>query len=209
MAKAKSTKLRVLHTLYALHKYTDEKHGLNSYTLNDYLKPYNLDCTCNKYFRNTIKALREFGIDVQRKNGVWIKNRPLTNEILQFINFAITTNPHVSKEQATDALNSLKPYVTIYQEGLLDNRIDAKSERNDGEALYQNCCIIQKAIINNGQIKFTYCNTTTHHPKCSLFSPKSIYIDNNRLFVSGYNHSKESDEEIELGSFANVKLINK
>ncbi len=209
MAKAKSTKLRVLHTLYALHKYTDKKHGLNSFTLNDYLKQYNLDCSGNKYFRSIIKALREFGVDVQRKNGVWIKNRHLTDEILQLINFAVTTNPHVSKEQATDVLNCLKPYVTIYQEEILDNYVEVKTISKNSETLLQNSCIIQKAIINEKQIKFTSCNTSSPCSPRMIFSPKSIYKDDNRLFLSGYNHTKQVEEEVELVTLTNVKLIKK
>lgn len=209
MAKAKSTKLRFLYTLYALHKYTDEKHGLNSFTLNDYLKQYNLDCSGNKYFRNTIKALREFGVDVQRKNGVRIKDRPLTDEILQLINFAVITSPLISKDQASDVMNSLKPFVTLYQEKLLDNYVEIKAIRENSEMLYQNCCIIQKAILNNKLIKFTNCNTSSPRSKCTAFSPKCIYKDDNRLFLFGYNHTKQVEEEVELVTLANVTLIKR
>ena len=43
--KAKSMKMRFLITLYALFRHSDEDHRLNTSKINEFLRPYQLDCT--------------------------------------------------------------------------------------------------------------------------------------------------------------------
>ena len=128
MAKPKSMKLRTLVTLHALFKHSDATHRMNSIKLNDFLRPYNLDCT-SRVLNDTVRVLREFGVDVRNKGvwenqGIWIQDRPLPDAELNQLIFAVTTNPHLSKSQATEILQNLQPFVTVYQEHLLQGFVD-------------------------------------------------------------------------------------
>ena len=207
MVKAKSIKLRIFITLQALTKHADKNHGLNSLTLNEYLRPYGLDCS-NKYFRNTIKALREFGVDVKRKNGVWINNRPLTDERLQILAFALSTNPYITKEQAEEVLEGVKPFITIYQEELLNNYVSLSATNVSDNSLYTNYSVIKKALLNNAQIKFTTFNSERiPQNKYTVFTPKSICQNKNGLYLIGSNHSTNRSEKVALKAIYNVKLV--
>ena len=128
MAKPKSLKLRTLVTLHALWKHSDANHRMNTVKLNEHLRPYNVGCTTSRVLNDTVRILREWGMDVRSKGvwenqGIWIENRPLPDHELSRLIFAVTTNPHLSKDQASDILQSLKPFVTVYQEHLLQGRV--------------------------------------------------------------------------------------
>ncbi len=121
--KVKSAKLRTFAILYAFYKYSDEKHRLNSSSLNKLLAPYGLECD-KSVIRNTVKRLREFGVNVGYKGfwgtaGFWLADRPLSDDKLNELIYAVRSNPNLSTEQANSILNSLKPLVTVYQENLL------------------------------------------------------------------------------------------
>ncbi len=121
--KVRSVKLRTFAILHIFYKYTDEKHRLNSRKLNEYLAPYGLECD-KGVIRDTVKRLREFGVDVGYKGfwgtaGYWIKDRPLEDKALKKLVAAVTTNPNVSQEDKTEILASLRPLVTVYQEYML------------------------------------------------------------------------------------------
>ena len=174
MAKPKSTKLRIFIALQVLFKCTDEKHGLNSIKLNKFLEPYNLDCSF-KFFKSMIRDLRAFGVDVQRKNGVWIKNPPITEDNLQKVIFAVSTNPLLSKEEATDILQTLKPVVTIYQEEDLEGYVEKKHQTEPNNRLFEICSTIQKAIRTSAKIRYTTDEINPNIPsKYRLLTPVNI-----------------------------------
>lgn len=124
MSKRKMLKLTTIISLYALFKHTDEEHRLNSVKLNEFLRPYGLECSGYKTLNKTIKALRMLGVEIKCKGwgsdkGFYVVNRPLNNDELNILVYAVTTNPNLSNEQIDEVLQSIKPFVTVYQEGLL------------------------------------------------------------------------------------------
>lgn len=136
--KAKSTKLRLLITLHTLYKHSDAEHRINTVQLNEYLKPYGLEYAKGPLGEN-IKSLREFGLDIRFKHGwsdqgFWIEDRPLSPSKLNKLIYAVTSNPRISKGEATDILQDLKPIVTTYQEeelfGIFDTNLIERTNEN-------------------------------------------------------------------------------
>lgn len=203
MRKQKSVKLRIFIALQALFKCTDERHGLNSVILNEFLKPYNLDCK-NTFLRSTAEDLRTFGVDVQRKNGLWVKNHPFTEEKFQKLLFAVSTNPYLSKDEVTEILQNLKPFVTIYQEEYLEGAVDTNTE-TDG-TLYKTFYMLQKAIRTNKTVKYT--TSVPGETKRRMFykySPKAFYHAVDGLYVTGYNHTLKKEQSVKLNAITAVK----
>ena len=208
MAKAKSTKLRIFIALQVLFKCTDEKHGINSFKLNEFLEPHNLDCSY-KFLKSMIRDLRAFGVDVQRKNGVWIKNPPLTEHKLLKIIFAVSTNPLLSKEEATDILQTLKPVVTIYQEEELEGFVEKKHHTEPNDRLFDICSTIQRAIRTGAKIRYTTDEIDPNiPPKYRLLTPANIYQKDICLYVTGLDHKKKADISVDLRTITDVKIVN-
>ena len=223
MAKPKSMKLRTLVTLHALLKYSDADHRMNTVKLNEYLRPYNVGCTTSRVLNDTVRILREFGFDVRNKGiwdnqGVWIENRPLPDHELRRLIFAVTTNPHLSKEQATDILQSLKPFVTVYQEHLLQGLVETCGVEDRDDGFYWTYYVIQEAIAAGRRVRYTvdylrYDKEVQTVAPCrqwaTLFTPKCVYQTNNGLFMVGYNNTDRRVDAVNLEDITSIKLAFK
>ena len=222
MAKPKSLKLRTLVTLHALYKYSDENHRFNTTNLNEHLRPYGLECT-SRVLGETARTLREFGLDVQHKGqwdnqGLWLNNRPLSDAALNRLVFAVSTNPHLSKSQATDILQSLAPLVTVYQEPLLCGTVDTEQAIEPDDTLYWVYSVIQEAITSRRRVRYTVDYTKYNvdnravEPQrqwSTLFTPKCFYQSNKAIYVVGYNHPDQRIEAVNLQNITDVKFAFK
>ncbi len=210
MAKPKSAKLRTLIALHTLYKYTDKEHRMNSLQLNEYLRPYGLECS-NIFLSKLIRAMQEYGIDVYQsgsfeKRGVFVQDHPLSEEQLQKLIFAVTTNPHLSKDQATEILQGLKPFVTVYQEPLLRGTVETDPIMVS-EDLYQTYTIIQEAISSDRRIvfrvdrlKYDKLNQTVEKVQRikMRFTPRYLFQKKGKLYMVGYNSTKQLFEAVDL-----------
>ena len=220
--KVKSTKLRDLITLHTLFKKTDEDHCINSVKLNEYLKPYELECT-PRVLRTTVKTLREFGFDIRVKGGgkrcgIWLGNHPLETSKLKKIIFAIATNPHLSKEQANEILSYLNPLVTVYNEDKLVAITDTNPDLQANDTLYDVYCTISEAISKKRRVRYftehmRYRKETqtlaSRISKGVLFTPKWLYQTKGELYMVGYNNTGERAQAVNLKDIVDIKISPK
>ena len=217
--KAKSMKLRTLITLHALWKHTDENHRLNTIKLNKYLKPYGLECN-GRVLTDTVRVLKGYGFDVQSKGewdnqGVWLADRPLKDDVLDKLIFAVQSNPYLPKEQEKEILTALMPLVTAYQEEKLSQSIIASDKLSSNADIYHIYSVIQEAIRKRRRIvynvEYVQYNKENNLPECrvdvgTLFTPKCIFQAKERLYMFGYNHPDKKLEAVPLESIVGIKL---
>ena len=219
--KAKSLKLRTLITLIVLWKHTDESHRLNTKKLNVYLKPYGLECT-RRVLADTVRVMREYGIDVKTNGswdniGVWLDNKPLRDDVLDKLIFAIATNPYLSKTEEKSILNALYPLVSSFQEEKLSNshNLILRSEKaKANDKLLEIYSVIQQAISCNRRViykvEYIQYDKKKNEPKVrldvgTLFTPRCIYQTKEKIYMFGYNHPDKKMEAVELNDIAEIK----
>lgn len=222
MAKPKSSKMRTLLTLHVLLKYTDAEHTINTNKLNEYLRPYGLDCT-PRVLRDTVRLLREMGFDVrscekQDSQGVWLEDRLLPDCELMKLIFAVTTNPHLSRKEATETLRALKSFLPVYQEPLLQGYVETAQPAMNDNILCEVYSVIHEAITSGYwvRIKIRYtkfsCDTKSieRYHRCEiLFTPRSIYQCNNNLYMIGYDNTDRRMDAINLRDIESIHLAAK
>lgn len=222
MAKPKSMKKRTLVTLHALYKHSDAEHRMNSVKLNEFLRPHGLDCT-SRVLNDTVRVMREVGIDVRNRGewdnqGIWIEDRPLPSHELRRLIFAVTTNPHLSKAQATEILQSLKPLVTVYQENLLQGLVETEPTMEPDDMLYWTFSVIQEAIAAKRRVRYAVDyvkyngqeqTVETKQEWMTLFTPKCLYQTKNQLFMVGYNNTDRRVDAVNLKDITAIKLAFK
>ena len=220
--KQKSMKLRFLVTLHALLKYSDEDHRLNGVKLNEYLRPYGLDCS-SRVLNDTVAVLRDFGLDVRNKGvwdnqGVWIEDRPLPDETLKQLIFAVSTNPYIPQEQAQAILGSLSPFVTVYQEPMLKCGVETADDDWAGAHIIDAYNVIQKAIHENRRVLYTVTNVRYNKETGevyeedeweTLFTPKCVYQTKESIYMVGYNHPDRKVEAVDIRSVTGVRMAFK
>ena len=212
--KPKSTKLRLLLTLQALFKQSDSEHRLTTVKFNEILKPYNLECT-KEVTRDTIRVLREFGFDIRfsgawDNQGFWIEDRPISEQQLHKLIYAVSTNPHISRNEATEILEVLKPFVTTYQEDELVSIVDSDLSDDIHNSLFSNYSVVNKAIQNKLRVRYTTGSLNGNKVKNSiLFTPKYLYHSDQELYMIGYDHALEKIEAVRLRDIMTIRLVRK
>lgn len=220
--KAKSLKLRTLITLHALYKYSDENHRMNSKKLNEHLRPYDLCCT-SRVLGDTIRVLRDYGINVQTKGewekyGIWIKDRPLSGKQFDDLVFAITTNPYISNATADSILKSLAPLVTVYQEPLLKSHVIKERKLYMNPSIYSKYMLICDAINSKRRVRYqtphlkydfdTQC-VSMEKQWPTLFTPKCLYQSGEKLYMVGYNNTDKRTDAVDLSLITDLKIAFK
>lgn len=127
---------------------------------------------------------------------------------MQKIIFAVSTNPLLSKEEATDILQALKPVVTIYQEEELAGYVEKKHHTEQNDRLFDICRTVQHAIRTNSRIRYTTDNINPNiPPQYILFAPTNIYQKDMCLYVKGYDHKKKTDVSVDLRTITDIKSV--
>ena len=222
MAKPKSLKLRFLVTLHALYKYSDKNHRISSTKLNEYLRPYGLECS-RRVLVDTVTALREYGIDIQSQGtwdqrGVWMESRPLSEDVLKQLAFAVSTNPYLSKTQVSESLSALNPFVTAYQEPMLESNIETLGDFKYGKNFFNAYTTVCEALRLKRRLLYTV-NQVGYDRKTgeiysreqwrTLFTPKCLYKANQTIYMVGYNHSDKHVGAVDLSEIVSIKITLK
>lgn len=127
---------------------------------------------------------------------------------MQKIIFAVSTNPLLSKDEATDILQALKPVVTIYQEEELEGYIEKKHHTELNDRLFDICRTVRRAIRTNSRIRYTTDEIDSNiPPQYTLFTPTNIYQKDMCLYVAGYDHKKKTDMSVDLRKIIDIKIV--
>ena len=218
--KAKSMKLRFLVTLSVLFKHTDQNHRMNRTKLNEYLKPYGLECSTGRSLNDTLSVLRDYGLDVRftgawENQGFWIEDRPLQGKTLQALVFAVSSNPYLSNEQATEILSSLRPFVTVFQESMLQSNIETGAIEKGVQNIFTRYSTVSEAIRLGRRVQYTLSRVRYDKETgevfeakewSTLFTPKCLYQTHQKVYMVGYNHPDKRIEAIDLEGVADVKF---
>lgn len=222
MAKPKSVKLRMLIILRTLFKYSDEKHPIYIQEINAHLRPYGLDCN-RRVLNDAVETLKEFGIDVsyatpQYAGKAWITEPLFSDKDIGCFVFALTTNPHIPKAQAAEMLEKIKPFVTVYQEPLLCNKVESPKEKEEDGLLWEVFSTIQEACVSNRKIQYTTDSLRYNKDQTGIatrqstpvrFTPKCFYRVDNELYLVGFRSSSLLPQVINLKDITSVKIQNK
>lgn len=223
MKKANNMKLRTLIALSVLWKYSDENHKLSSPDLSAHLESHGFNYT-KKALTHTVHTLREFGADIcstgreRGRSRVWWANRPLDDDTLDKLVFAVRTNPYITNAQAEDIMSSITPFITVYQEYKLKCSARLSNNLPANENMYRLYSNIQEAIEHNKKVVFTQryikYDKKTGMPveKISsdrIFSPRCICASNDSLYLFGYNHMLKQADAIPLEDISMLRLEQK
>ena len=214
MPKIKSTRQRIVLMLKAFFKHSDAEHPINLVQMNKYLEPYGLEYN-KAIMQETLRDMREAGFDVRTrhkwdKHGAWFESRPLKDEQLSKLIFAVDSNPYLSAEQVTEILQSLAPLVTVYQEP----RLAAMTEKMGGTELppnVQNACMVMSEAIGTKQsVRFRKAlpDTDIFFAKQIYFAPKCMLFDGGRFFAVGVHHERKRIETINLHEITEIELVH-
>ena len=201
---AKSHKIRLILVLYSLIKYSDKEHLLNGPKVNNILKKYNLEYK-GQTLPSTMNLLCLMGFNIKeggnrRSHGYWLDDYPFNEDTVSALNIAISTNPLISPKKSNELLSLITPFVSIYQEDLLEyNHCIANNS-----SIFDKCVLIHKAIVRNYNLRYSLlCNSSEKE----IFKPNKIYFEDTLLYVEGVTENNKKIN-INIQEICDVDIVN-
>ncbi len=206
--KMNSNKIRTVVALQVLYKYSDKNHRACAKKVNDFLKPYDLDCK-NTFFRDTLKKLRYMGFNLKSESktgssGVWLENRPLQDRVLNNLVLSVCTNPLLSNTEVNEILSDLKQLITVYQEPVLNQTIVCE-HANNNPALCEVYSVTCKAINENMRVQYQFTAETLQKP--CVYMPKCFVYRNGRIYLIGFDCRFQKPVAVDLSTASEARIM--
>lgn len=160
MQSANYTKLKLLYLLKFLEQYSDEDNPLSVETLRDLLAQEGINCE-KKSIYSDIKTIREYGVDIITTkvplSGYYIGNRLFQLPEVKLLADAMHSANFITQKKTDELMEKICTLCSEPQAKYVQNQeLNYNSLKCTNEEIYYTMDVINKAIMQNRQIKFTY-----------------------------------------------------
>jgi len=193
-------KLKLLYLQKILQDHTDENHGLTMAEILEHLAQYGIQAE-RKSVYDDIETLREFGMDIigekRRKNFHYaLVNRDFELAEVKVLMDAVQAANFISEKKSNQLIEKLGTLVSNHNAVQLQQQVFVSGRsKTSNEEIYYNIDKLYKAINDNHQVRFAYCNWTVnkqleekHDGKEYVVSPWALIWDNENYYLLGYHH---------------------
>lgn len=159
MASSNNKKLSILYVLKVLQEFSDINHPLTqSEIAKKIYSQYGMECE-RKSIAYNIESLIDIGYDIVKAptKGVYLGMREFEPSEITYLIDAVFSSKTLTSKQSQDLSNKLSSFLSSYDKKKY--KYVYKSDeinRTNNKQLFYNIDIINEAIENNKQIKFTY-----------------------------------------------------
>lgn len=201
-------KLRPFYVAKMLFEETDEDHYLTIAQIIDRLeKQYDITSTRGT-ISDDIKALQEFGIDIEVENSVqnryYLVGRSFELPELKVLIDATESSRFITKEKSTELVKKLSALTSTYNNDKLRRNVDVENRiKADNEKIYYIMDALNEAINQRKKVSFQYFTYNVRKEQklkyegyTYRFSPYKLIWNGDYYYVVGY-----SDKHSGIGSF--------
>lgn len=205
-----------MYILEVLKKYSDSEHHLKQQDIINYIKQdYNIDAE-RKSISVNISRLVEFGYDIVRQNGYYLRERDFDDSELRLLVDSVLFSKNIPTNQAKDLIEKLQGLSSKYFSLKVKHvaNINAMEHTNNKQFFY-NIELLDEAIENGFQVMFMYNKYGEDkqlHPRKdskTLFNPYQMVASNGKYYVIG-NVDKYTDASYyRLDKISDIEIISK
>ena len=214
-------KLKILYLMKILLRDTDKDHILNAEQLCRRLE-VEYEMTCNrKTIYADIERLQRYGLAVEQmkgeRQGYYIEKREFSLPELKLLVDAVQSSKFISKDKSRDLIKKLETLTSkenarqLQRDVFIYNR--TKSENPE---IYQNIDLIHRAIAENRQICFQYCEWTIRkelvprkNGKVYEISPWALTWDDENYYLVGYDEESDKIKHYRVDKMKAMSLSEK
>lgn len=181
-----------MYILEILKKYSDCDHHLKQQDIIDLIKrDYDID-TERKAISINISRLVEFGYDIVRQNGYYLRERDFDDSELRLLVDSILFSKNIPTSQAKDLIEKLQRLSSKYFSMKVKHVSNLNAmEHTSNKQFFYNIELLDEAIDKEVQVEFMYNKYGEDkklHPRKNhktLFNPYEIVASNGRYYVIG------------------------
>ncbi len=187
-------KLALIRILQIFQQYSDFDHPLKQEDISDILeRDYGIVIERKAIGRN-ISLLKEAGIAIESKrSGSYLEERDFEDSELRLLIDSVLSSKHITAKHSKNLIEKLSRLSNKYFKSHIKNVHSVNDwSKTENLALFFNIEIIDEAIANSKQIKYTYnkygVDKKLHRTSTHSVSPYSLILHNQKYYLMGYHH---------------------
>ncbi len=215
------TKLKLLYIQKFLEEFSDEDNPMSVERMTELLLEVGIECE-KKSIYSDVKTIREFGVDVITTkapiNGYYIANREFQLPEVKLLADAMQSANFITPKKTDELIEKICTLCSQSQAKYVKNQqLNKNNLKCTNEEIYYTIDLINKAILQNKQIKFTYCKKRLNKSKKTvdtierqhMVSPYSTIWENGYYYLVSNNEKYDNLMHTRIDKMKKVSISRK
>ena len=219
MAKQSGQKLKLLHILDILKKYSDEDHPINASQIAERLSDRGIVAE-RKSIYDDILNLEDYGYDIikapSNKGGWFLGEREFEVPEIYLLSDAVKSAKFISASKTRDLLSKLKNMLSSYEANKRQNAVYFNTfSKCSNEELFYSIDEINRAIENKKQISFIYSSrgfdnnrNIIKKEKEMTVNPYALTWQDDHYYLVGNHNKYDNLLHLRLERMSKVKMLD-
>ncbi len=217
MAKSSNQKLKLLHLLRCLMRYSDEEHPLSTQQLIAKLAENGISAERKTIYAD-IEALTLFGIDIiqtkGKNGGYYIGERDFELPELKLLVDSVQSSKFITQEKTCKLIKKIENLAGIYDGQLLHRQVYVTNRvKSMNESIYYAVDAISDAINSNQKIRYRYFEYTVekerryrHDGKFYEVSPFALIWDDENYYMLAWDSEAQKMKHYRVDKMSDVTI---
>ena len=219
MPRVFNQKIKILYLMRVFLEQTDEEHPMSVKELITYLNNLGISAE-RKTVNDDIETLRNFGMDIlnrrEKPAGFYLASREFELPELKLLVDAVQSSRFITSRKSRQLIGKLESLASVYEARQLRRQVFVENRiRTMNESVYYSIDEIQRALNEDRQISFQYCEWTVEkelrlkkNGERYLVSPWGLVWQNENYYLVAYDEKCEKVKHYRVDKILQIQIEN-
>ena len=219
MPRVFNQKIKILYLMRVFLEQTDEEHPMSVKELITYLNNLGISAE-RKTVYDDIETLRNFGMDIlnrrEKPAGFYLASREFELPELKLLVDAVQSSRFITSRKSRQLIGKLESLASVYEARQLRRQVFVENRiRTMNESVYYSIDEIQRALNEDRQISFQYCEWTVEkelrlkkNGERYLVSPWGLVWQNENDYLVAYDEKCEKVKHYRVDKILQIQIEN-
>ena len=217
MPRVFNQKIKILYLMRVFLERTDEEHPMSVKDLIIYLNSLGISAE-RKTIYDDIETLRNFGMDIlnrrEKPAGFYLASREFELPELKLLVDAVQSSRFITSGKSRQLIGKLESLASVYEARQLRRQVFVENRvKTMNESVYYNIGEIHRALTDNRQISFQYCEWTVEkelrlkkNGDRYCVSPWGLVWQNANYYLVAYDEKFETVKHYRVDKILQIRI---
>lgn len=217
MPRVFNQKIKILYLMRVFLERTDEEHPMSVKDLIIYLNSLGISAE-RKTIYDDIETLRNFGMDIlnrrEKPAGFYLASREFELPELKLLVDAVQSSRFITSGKSRQLIGKLESLASVYEARQLRRQVFVENRvKTMNESVYYNIDEIHRALTDNRQISFQYCEWTVEkelrlkkNGDRYCVSPWGLVWQNENYYLVAYDEKCETVKHYRVDKILQIRI---
>ena len=217
MPRVFNQKIKILYLMRIFLEQTDEEHPMSVKELIAYLNSLGISAE-RKTIYDDIETLRNFGMDIlnrrEKPAGFYLASREFELPELKLLVDAVQSSRFITSGKSRQLIGKLESLASVYEARQLRRQVFVENRvKTMNESVYYNIDEIHRALTDNRQISFQYCEWTVEkelrlkkNGDRYCVSPWGLVWQNENYYLVAYDEKCETVKHYRVDKILQIRI---